>query len=290
MVMKRRPRTTPLCYTKDMLVTVDTGGTKTLVASFSEDGILGDEIKFETPKKSADFVTQLRKTLVEAYGDQTVEAVVIGMPGIVKDGVAIWCQNLGWKNFDVQSAIKGVLGDAPILVENDANLAGLAETRILSPIPALSLYVTISTGIGTGIITNGVINPSLRYSEGGRALVEFDGIVREWESFASGKAIHDSYGKYARDITNKRTWYQIADRISRGFLALIPTLQPDIIIIGGSIGTYFDRYADQLRGLLKEKLPPHIAVPKIIHASHPEQAVIYGCYYYALDTLSGPTS
>ncbi len=273
-----------------MLVTVDTGGTKTLVASFSEDGVVGEQIKFPTPKNSADYVALLRKTLIETYGGQPVEAIVVALPGIIRNGIAVWCNNLKWKNFDVGLALKGVLGDAPILVENDANLAGLAETRALHTIPSMSLYVTVSTGIGTGITTNGHIDPGLRYSEGGRALVEFDGVVREWESFASGQVIYTVYGKYARDITSKRTWNQIADRISRGFLALIPTLQPDIIIIGGSIGTYFDKYAEQLKNILKEKLPAHIPVPKIVQAQHPEQAVIYGCYYYALDTLSDTPS
>lgn len=269
-----------------MLVTVDTGGTKTLIASFSEDGVLGDQIRFATPKDSAEYVKILRHTLIESYGNRPVEALVIGLPGIIKGGVAIWCNNLGWKDFDVANALQGILGNAPILVENDANLAGLAETRTLATIPAFSLYVTVSTGIGTGIITDGKINPALRFSEGGRALVEYDGIVREWESFASGQAIYKTYGQYARDITNQHTWQSIADRISRGFLALIPTLQPDIIIIGGSMGTYFSHYGTQLTNILKEKLPAHIPVPRIIQAAHPEEAVIYGCYYYALDTLT----
>ena len=165
-------------------------------------------------------------------------------------------------------------------------MAGLAETRSLKTIPAQSLYVTISTGIGSGIITNGKINYSLRNSEAGHALIEYDGVVREWESFASGKAIYKTYGKFARDITSKRTWNQIADRISRGFLAVIPILQPDIIIIGGSMGTYFEKFGDQLTNILKEKLPEHIPCPKFIKAKHPELAVIYGCYYYAVDNLN----
>lgn len=74
--------------------------------------------------------------------------------------------------------------------------------------------------------------------------------------------------------------------MSRGFLAVIPVIQPDVIIIGGSIGTYFDQYQAQLKGILKEKLPPHIPLPKLVQAKHPEQAVIYGCYYYALDVLA----
>ncbi|MGK2896308.1 MAG: ROK family protein, partial [Candidatus Saccharimonadales bacterium] len=156
----------------------------------------------------------------------------------------------------------------------------------LDTTPTSVLYVTISTGIGTGVITNSTIDPGVRHSEGGHALVEYDGVVREWESFASGSAIYKTYGKYARDIKNVKIWRQIADRISRGFLAIIPVLQPEHIIIGGSIGTFFDRYGAQLTAILKEKLPDHIPLPIVTAASHPEEAVIYGCYYYALDTFA----
>ena len=269
-----------------MLVTVDTGGTKTLIAGFEQNGTIGETIKFPTPKDQQEYITLLRKTLQERYGDKTVEAVVVALPGIVKEGIALWCNNLGWKNFDAQSALTGVLGNAPVIIENDANLAGLAETRSLDPIPTSSLYVTVSTGIGTGVITNGSIDPGLRYSEGGRALVEFKGEVREWESFASGQAIRAAYNSYARDITSPDAWTEIADRISRGFLAVIPMIQPDVVIIGGSVGEYFERFGPQLETILQEKLPSHIQCPRFVQAKHPEQAVIYGCYYYALDYLS----
>jgi predicted NBD/HSP70 family sugar kinase len=271
---------------KNMIVAVDTGGTKTLIASFNKNGVLGSQIKFATPKNPLEYTKVLRTTLIETYGEHAIDAIVVAIPGIIDNGVAVWCNNLGWTNFNVTSALKGVLGATPVFVENDANLAGLSETRFLSTIPKQSLYVTISTGIGTGITTNGKIDPGLSKSEAGRALIEYDGVVREWESFASGQAIHKTYGKYAHDITSKRIWNKIADRISRGFLAVIPILQPEVIIIGGSIGTYFERFGQQLQDILKEKLPPHIPCPKIRQAKYPEMAVIYGCYYYALDNFA----
>jgi len=273
-----------------MIVTVDTGGTKTLVASFNKEGILGQQIKFPTPKDPVQYTKMLRETIKENYAGQLVDAIVVAIPGIIKNGVAVWCNNLGWKNFDVATALAGVLGKTPIFIENDANLAGLSETRFLKTVPSQSLYVTISTGIGAGITTGGHIDAGLRHSEAGRALIEYDGIVREWESFASGQAIYKTYGKYAHDITSKRTWDQIADRISRGFLAVIPILQPDIVIIGGSIGTYFDQFDKQLQNILKEKLPSHIPCPKFVQAKYPELAVIYGCYYYAIDSLGAITT
>ena len=101
-----------------MLITIDTGGTKTLVASFNKDGIPGEQIKFATPKDSSDYVKLLRNTLQENYSGQSVDAIVLALPGIIKNGIAVWCNNLKWKNFDAANALKGVLGDAPIIVEN----------------------------------------------------------------------------------------------------------------------------------------------------------------------------
>lgn len=269
-----------------MIVAVDTGGTKTLVTLFSQDGIAGEMIKFPTPKNKDDYLKLLKETLRSQYGGQRIEAVVVAIPGTIKDGVALWCNNLKWENFDVQNALNGVLGSAPVFIENDANLAGLSETRSRNPMPRSSLYVTVSTGIGTGITTAGKIDSGLQLSEGGRMLVNFEDTLQEWELFASGQAIYRIYGKYARDIEDKATWDEIADRISRGFLAAIPLLQPEIVIIGGSIGTYYEKYGEKLTSILKEKLPPHIPCPEFVGATHPEEAVIYGCYYHAIDTLA----
>lgn len=269
-----------------MIVTIDTGGTKTLVSSFNKQGKMGESFKFPTPVDPDEYVRQLKQLVREHYGHLEVDAVVLALPGIIIDGVAVWCNNLHWANFDAGSKLKDMLPKVPLLIENDANLAGLAEARALNPVPISALYVTISTGIGSGIITNGIIDPGLRKSEAGRALIEYDGKVREWETFASGSAIVNVYKKRASDITSKRTWYQISDRISRGFLAVIPILQPDVIIIGGGVGTHLGKFHGALESILRENLPPHIPCPRIVQAVHPEEAVIYGCYYYAKDYLT----
>lgn len=269
-----------------MIVAVDTGGTKTLIASFNAKGEMQSSFKFPTPRDQGEYVATLRTFLREKFAHTKTEALVIALPGIVKNGVAIWCDNLEWKDFGALEAFQGVLDNAPVYIENDANLAGLAEARALDPIPTSVLYVTISTGIGTGIITNGKIDPGLRLSEGGHVMVEFDGKLRIWEDFASGKAIKEAYNSYARDITDSEVWYQIADRISRGFLALIPVLQPEIVVIGGSMGAYFSQYNSQLESILRAQLPPHIPCPQFIEASHPEEAVVYGGYYYVVDILN----
>ena len=264
-----------------MLVAVDTGGTKTLVAVFDVDGAMAGSRRFPTPADTSDYVETVCQTIDELTAGETPSVLSIAIPGRIQDGVVVWCGHLDWSGFDVAGAFS-TRYEAPIFVDNDANLAGLAEARALDPLPRSVLYVTISTGIGTGVITDGQIDPGLSASEGGHMLVEFDGQLQKWEDFASGSAIYRDFGRYARDIHEAGEWQQIAERISRGFLAAIPLLQPDIIIFGGSIGTYFEHYEQELTRRLNEQLPEHIPCPHLAQAVHPEEAVIYGCYYHAI--------
>lgn len=270
-----------------MLIAVDTGGTKTLVGRFSTDGTLVSTTKFSTPTSIPKYITELRKAVRELIGDTQPSMLSIGLPGrIDRSGKLLHARNLGWRNVDMTDLLARYY-DCPILVENDANLAGLAETRSLKSVPRVSLYVTISTGIGTGIIVDGSIDPDFTSAEGGQMVLEKDGRFATWESFGSGHAIKERYGKLAKDISSKRAWYDIAKDISRGLITLAPVLRPDVIIIGGSIGTYFDKYADTVEGILKEQLHRGNH-PRLRQAKHPEEAVIYGCYYHAYDTARRP--
>ena len=269
-----------------MLVTVDTGGTKILITAFAADGKPGELFRYPTPQNEDEYLATLIEHIHDKYPKRDIDGIVIGAPGIIRKNSIVWGgSNLPWQNFDIASPLKAAFG-CPVWLENDANLAGLAEARMMRKTPGSCLYVTISTGIGTGIILDGHIAPGLSASEGGHSLVEYDGRVMRWESFASGKSIYNTYGKYARDIKSRSVWNQIADKISRGFLAIIPVLQPDVIVIGGSIGTYYEQYRVPLNRILKEHLPPHIDLPEIRQAQYPEEAVVYGCYYYGKDKLA----
>lgn len=267
-----------------MLLTIDTGGTKTLVAGFSRAGKPGREHRFPTPLDRGEYIRQLLQIISDHYADKELQAVTIAVPGRIRHNIVEWCGNLPWENFDITQELRTHLS-CPIWVENDANLAGLAEVHALHTRPQQGLYLTISTGIGSGIIIDGAIHPGLSASEAGHMVVEYGGSMRQWESFASGRAIKAAYGKYARDIHEQKTWHEVADKVSRGLLVLIPALQPDVIIIGGSIGTYFERYGESLQRQLAAHLPPHITMPEIRQALHPEEAVIYGCYHYGTAQL-----
>ena len=273
-----------------MIIAVDTGGTKTLLALFSEDGSVIKSYRFVTPKDQDEYLAELARQVSDftsGVDSKEIRALTLASPGLINDTTILWGGgNLPWKNVHVGKTLQSVLPPGtPIFVENDANLGALGEVRSLKQNYRMAMYVTISTGIGAGIVTDGILNPYLLGSEVGHMPLEFDGHVKRWETFASGKAIKRAYGKYAKDITSKRAWNHITDRISRGFLVLIPVLRPDVIIIGGSIGTHFEKYGGHLQDLLREQTLPSITVPPIIQATKPEEAVVYGCYYHALNCL-----
>jgi glucokinase len=100
----------------------------------------------------------------------------------------------------------------------------------------------------------------------------------KWEHFASGKAIYEHFGKKAKDIHDADDWRYIVRHLALGFFELIAVCQPDLIIIGGSIGTYFDRYGKLLHEELQKYRIPVVAIPPIVQAQRPEEAVVYGCY------------
>ena len=172
-----------------------------------------------------------------------------------------------------------------VLVANDAHLGGLGEVRPRPEIARRSLYLTVSTGINGGLVIDGKLSSDLMSSELGHIQLDYDGQVQRWEDFASGRAILEKYGLQASEINDHDTWQEIARRISRGLLVLLPVLRPDVVIIGGGVGTHYAKFADLLSQEINACLPKHYQA-EIIQATHPEEAVIYGCYYYAIDALS----
>ena len=267
-----------------MIIAIDTGGTKTLLASFSNSGEQLKSFEFKTPKNPVQYLDIVHKIIKNEFKKNTIQAISIAVAGICSNKEVLWANNLGWQNFKIVDNLQEKIKNIPIFLENDANLAGYYEAKQTNN--SNVLYITISTGIGSGIIIDGQISKALSKSEIGRIAIEYDGRIREWETFASGKAIYEIFGKYAKDIKRPKYWLNIADRISRGLLVTIPLLQPETIIIGGSIGEQFESFNIFLHQLLVDNLPSHIVCPNIIKATKPKECVIYGCYEYAKAKLT----
>lgn len=270
-----------------MILGIDVGGTKTLITLFSRDGEIVSELRFETPKAYSEFLKQLSSNIAK-FTTEKLLFCTIAMPGRInrKDGIVEQFGNLDWENVPIKSDLAKIIGKIPIAVENDANLAGLSEALSLQPIPHCVLYITISTGIGTGIVTHGKLDPDFIDSEGGHMLFEKDGKLVSWENFASGKAIVKKYGKIAAEIDDNEIWEEIAHDIAIGVVNLSAVIEPDVIIIGGGVGSHFKKFESPLKRIVNEITPDLVKIPEILPAKRAEKAVALGCYYYAKEQIS----
>jgi len=261
-----------------MYLGIDIGGTKTLVAVLNNHGAITESVKFPTPEKYSEWRKQLADTVANLSTKEFI-ACGVGVPGRIDrtNGVGLDMGNLPWQDIPVQEDVQKIVS-CPVVVDNDANLAGLSEAMLLKKKYNRVLYVTISTGIGTGIISDQMIDPAFADSEGGQMVLEHHGKFVQWEDFASGRAIVARFGKKAMDITDAPTWRLICKDIAAGLIDLIAVIQPEVIVLGGSVGTYYDRYGAYLQEALQQYASPLVPIPPIVQARRPEQAVVFGCY------------
>ena len=257
---------------------VDIGGTKTLVAVFDKDGAIKERNMFPTPKDYNEFVKELGASVAK-LSTKNFQVTAVAIPGTPdrKQGLGLIFGNLPWTNVPIEQDAERIFA-CPIRLENDTKLAALSEAQLVKDSFRKVVYVTVSTGIGAGVVIDGRLDPDFRDIEPGKMTLEHEGRFDQWEDFASGRAIVEKFGKRVSDITEPKLWYIIARNLAVGLNTLIATLDPDVIIIGGSVGGHLEKFQDRLLEELKIYEYPMTPVPPIRKAARPDEAVIYGCY------------
>jgi len=235
-----------------MYLTVDVGGTKVLVATFTKGGEKIKSMKIKTPIMYPDFIAELKSTINELLGGSQPDACAIALPGTIDrdNGIVLYFGNLPWENVSIKQDLSDIL-QCPIYLENDAKLAGLAEADAVKDLYSRVLYVTVSTGIGLGLTVNGEIDYSVKDAGGRAIMLEHQGKIMAWEEFASGKAIVAQTGKMASEITDDADWYLVSRNIAIGLINLIVTLSPECIVIGGGVGAHLDKFHERLHDELE---------------------------------------
>ena len=106
-------------------------------------------------------IAQLGLATVEKAGRRMdeVKAIGIGIPGIMdqRTGIIPFCTNLAWHDVPIIEEMKQYT-DLPVYVDNDATVAGLAESvKGVSAGTQNSVFITLGTGVGGGVVLNGKV-------------------------------------------------------------------------------------------------------------------------------------
>ncbi len=184
------------------IVGVDMGGTLVRAARFTLDLELIERAEQPTgaSEGSAVVISRLIETIRQVLPESPQELAAIGLavPGPLDatTGVIIKAANLPFENVPIIRIVQEALG-GPVFAGNDADLAGLAEYHLGAGRGTRNMiYMTISTGIGGGLILNGDLYTGHgQAGEIGHTVVEPDGPLcgcgrrGHLEALASGRAI-----------------------------------------------------------------------------------------------------
>lgn len=223
------------------LLALDVGGTKLAVAAG------GRHARTETPPTGPEALEALI-ALAASVVEGAVDGIGVSFGGHVVDGHILRSLHVpGWEDAPLTETLRERFG-APALIANDGNAGALGEWDAAGRPDAPVAYVTVSTGVGGGIVVGGEIFTGVDglAAEIGHLIVDPEGEACPCgrrgcvETIASGPAIERRGGDYAG----------AAQALAFAISALISLLNPAVVAVGGGVTAAGDRFWGPLRAEL----------------------------------------
>ena len=195
-----------------MYLLFDIGATKTRLAickSVETKNFTSLQI-FNTPQN----FNQGIKIIKDYCNNKKITKIIGGMAGPYPN-LPKWNKNK--LKGELQKLTKG-----KVVIKNDADLAGLAETKPYKN----AICLTISTGIGGN------------FGEPGQIIIDKKN-NKTFEDLVSGRGMKEVYKKNPEDIKDKKIWEKQTKLLIKGLNAVIVNTHPDVIILGGGLMNKF---------------------------------------------------
>jgi polyphosphate glucokinase len=213
---------------------IDIGGSgvKGGIVNLETGELIGERIKILTPQPSTpDAVAETAAKIVEESGWDG--AVGVTLPSVVRGGTVLTAANIdhSWIGTQAEELFARAFGGRPVTVLNDADAAGLAEDAhgAGKGVSGVVLLLTFGTGIGSALLTNGVLVPNTELGH-----LEIDGKEAEHRAASSVKD---------RKGLSFESW---AERVSRVLNCYEDLFWPDLFIAGGGISRKSDKWIPHL--------------------------------------------
>jgi glucokinase len=294
------------------VIGVDLGGTKIATGSVDAEGRVHERHEVPTPVESQEALLDGIARAVEPLLDESCGAIGIGIPSIIDraNGRALGSVNIPLKDVALVDLVSERFG-VPVLLENDANLAALAEWRLGAGREADDLIVlTLGTGVGGGLVLDGALYRGI--AELGHVVVVADGPPCQGnctgrghlEAVASGnaadRAAEKLWGEGATaELLVGRAEEGDAEAIEAlawmGHLlgaaigSFVNTFAPEVVILGGGFGfAAFDFLHDSaLEIARRETVVPDALEVRIIRAELGGDAGLIGAGLLAFEAVGG---
>lgn len=273
-----------------MLLTIDIGGTKFSLAAFDGPRIVRRESRATDAAGGREWMVAQIAEIVREWGDLRFERCGIGFGGPVnfeRQRVVFSTHVGGWSDFDLVSFVRDLTG-ATVVMDNDANVGAIGEAEFgagkgYSPL----FYMTLSTGIGGGVIPSGEIiyrGADSYAGELGHIVIRPDGpeCLCGWhgcfERMCGGLWLERDYGRPAEALLRDPDFVKryVVD-LAMGLKAAIMLLNPARIVIGGGISKARDALFVPLREELRRQITSWSrARIDVVPAELGDDSVLYG--------------
>lgn len=285
------------------VIGIDLGGTNVRVAKVSEDGqilqvVTSPSYALEGTEK---VMTNLKALIRQIDGYKDVVGIGIGVPGPVDTvkGVMTMATNLpGFENYPMAQEIEREF-NLPTYVDNDANVAGLAEALVgAGKGYKIVYYITHSTGVGGALVSEGkVISGKNGYAgEVGNIIVTSEGEkinhlnVGAAENVFSGTAlVKKAQAKLNPNITSAKAIFDLAkegnvvaqdmiDDMAYHFALLCSAIghvvDPHVFVIGGGVSKSHEAYFDKILENYNKLVHVGMRNPLFKHAELAEPGIV----------------
>ena len=278
----------------DVIVGLDIGGTKLIVAAADAQGHILKRERASTPLALEEGLARLHAMIATVTDGARIAAIgaAAGGPLDWRTGVVSPLHQPEWREIPLKEIMETEYR-CPFHVEVDTNLAALAEHHHAPEKVAKLLYLTISTGLGGGFIVNGEIyrgmngeHPEVGHQSapyrapGGRTVACICGSDGCLEALVSGSGIRRLYRKAPEELSADE-WEEVAWNLGQGLRNMAAICLPDLIVLGGGV-TFGAR--DTLVAPAVEVMREHLKIvphPKVQVSELGEHNVLEGALLLA---------
>ena len=258
-------------------------------------------------RQSADSLVQQIRSLLQDICDSVdapLAAICVGISGAwdVSSCVVYSAPNLPYlEDVDLltllETELTGTVSVSNIAVDNDVNYAALGEYIYGAAQEVESFfYLNLGSGIGGGIVVHGKLHTGFQGFAGEVGFLPIYGAdgYHSLESLISRSAI-DTYaresqiaetmeGLFKEAYAQNQAALALVDKISRyislALCSIVTTMNPELIVIGGSIGRYSDLLIPQIEIYLSSYLP---IMPKLVGTELDGDASLRGAVARSLE-------
>lgn len=274
---------------------IDIGGTKFTLALFDASGRMTHRESRATDRAGGPRWMAARfPEIVASWGVNGIAAIGIGFGGPVNyatQSVVLSTHVGGWEGFDLVGEVSRTFA-APVLMDNDANIGALGEGLHGAGMGFRPLfYMTLSTGIGGGILTeHGVYRGADSYAgEIGHLTIRPDGpdclcgANGCFERMCCGLWLERDNGRTVPELLADPAFVNAyVVNLSLGLKSAIMLLNPARIVIGGGIAKSGDTLFVPLRQELRRRITAWSkARVDVVPAALGDDSVLYGAFELA---------